>query len=191
MPDLFLWFIASWIAHWWWQALHLYSCFRMLLHYFGELPADLINPTSGKITLMHTWRSCSEKKMDLVFSYSFLVFGWGCWSGHVPGEDWWAISWDVALQSPLAGACAVLGGISSQERVGRSTGANADYSRLFAVYYVLLQAQPVGAFVSALGSYSSLKVLNNENKNGLRATYLPVFQERRGTHADAMVLEPI
>ena len=96
----------------------------------------------------------------------------------------------MALQSPVVGACAALEGISSQECVGEGTGANADYSRLFVVYYAFLQAQPVGAFVSALGSYSSLKVLNNENKNGLRATCLPVFQEGRGTHADAMVLEP-
>lgn len=56
------------------------------------------------------------------------------------------------------------------------------------VYYAFLQAQSVEAFVSVLDSYSSLKVLNNENKNGLRATYLPVFQEERGTRAD--VLEP-
>lgn len=40
---------------------------------------------------------------------------------------------------------------------------------------------PARTFVSELGSYSSLKILNNENKNGLRAIYLPVLGGERHT----------
>lgn len=100
------------------------------------------------------------KKTGLIFSYIFLIFGW---NRHAHDEDWWAVSRDVALQSLMVGACAALEGISSQEHVGKWTGANADYSQSVVAYYAFLQAQPVGDFVPVLGSYSSLKVLNNEN----------------------------
>jgi len=48
------------------------------------------------------------KKFGLIFSCSFLVFG--CWSRRVHGEDWWAISWDVALQSSPGRSTCCAGG---------------------------------------------------------------------------------
>lgn len=75
--------------------LFSYAHFRMLLHCFGELPGDQDHP--------HVFMEMLQRKeLGLIFSYSFLVFGWICWNRLVHGQGWWSISWDVALQSFVA-----------------------------------------------------------------------------------------
>lgn len=84
----------------------------------------------------------------IAFLYLNEVAGTSMFMVNTGGQ----VSWDVALQCPMAGTCAALKGISSQECEGERTGGKVDYSQLFGECYAFLQTQSVRVLVLVPGS---------------------------------------